>query len=578
MKNSKLVISSFWCSLWAILLAIGWLLPNHYRPWMSFQSDAWVALTCLIGVVALLVRRKGPVPWHGLAILSAFLLFIVWAQYLCGLITMAGTAWVSSAYILGFMLALLAGARWEADSPSQLADALFVAIGLAAIISVGLQLHQWLGLDGLELLTMSFSTSRPYANFGQPNQLGTLLLWGVIAAAWGWTRRRIGNGVALLMAVYLLFGLALTGSRTAWIGVLILLVTSWLWRHCWRDKRMAWCMTGLAMYFFLCVVAVGRLKQLLDTAVGVVGANPLLADRVIQMSSNARLSAWRELIYAVWRHPWYGYGWNQTALAQMSVAENHPALSGVFTYSHNLFLDLLLWCGIPLGALISIGLLMWLWRRVSSVRNAECALLILFVLVIANHAMLELPLYFAYFLLPVGLAIGVLHVKLEVKPIINTGRWTFVVLWFLSAGLLGLIIKDYARIEPSYQTLRLEWDNFKMTQPVGPPEVLLLTQWREYVQYARLEPKAGLTTAEIEHLENVTALFPNIVFFNKLAMTLALNQRPKEAQLWLVRMSKVVPRKQYCEVKKSWERESLRNAAIAAAPWPIRDEDGFVCL
>jgi hypothetical protein len=451
-------------------------------------------------------------------------------------------------------------------------NGLFAAIGLAAIISVGLQLQQWLGLNGLGLLSMGGDHGRPYANFGQPNQLGTFLIWGVLAVAWGWMHRRINSGIAILTTAYLLFGLALTGSRTAWLGVLILLFGSWLWSRHWRDARLPWTVAGLSLYFFLCVIVTRWLGSFLRGAYGGGGEGQLGVDNIVRMSSEIRPTAWRALADAAWQHPWFGYGWKQTALAQMSIAESHPALSGVFSYSHNLFLDLILWCGIPIGVAISVLLLNWLWKRTRAVRNAESALLVLFLLVIANHAMLELPLYWGYFLLPVGLVIGVLHIQLEVKPVIHSGRATLVILWLLSAGLLALIIRDYTRIEPSYQTLRLEWGNFKMTQPPKSPEVLLLTQWRDYIQYARFEPRAGATLSEIEHLRNVTALFPNIVFFNKLAMTLALNQRPQEAQLWLVRMSKVAPRKQYCAVKKSWARESSRNPAIATVPWPVKNK------
>lgn len=577
MQNSSPVVQPFWFFLWIVTLSMGWLLPNHYRPWMSFHSDVWVAVICSLGAAAVILRGSGPVVWHRFTLLPVLMLGMVWAQYASGLISMAGTAWISSAYILGLLLALLTGARWEANSPGQLTDGLFIAIGLAAILSVGLQLYCWFGLDGLGMLSMGGDRDRPSANFGQPNQLATFFLWALLAVAWGWERRRIGGKVAILMAAYLLFGLALTGSRAAWIGMSILFMAGWLWRGLWRDARLPWYVAGLAFYFFICVIFTRWLGPILRTASGAGGAGRLDVDDVIRMSSEVRPTAWRAFADAAWQHPWIGYGWNQTALAQMAVAEKHPALPGVFSYAHNLFLDLILWCGIPLGLLIAVALLTWLWKCVRAVRNAESALLVLFLLVIANHAMLELPLYWAYFLLPVGLVIGALHIQLGIKPVMLSGRWVLVLIWFFSAGLLTLLIRDYTRVEPSYQTLRLEWDNFQMTQPVGPPDVLLLTQWREYVQYARFVPIDGATASDIDHLRNVTALFPNIVFFNKLAMTLAMNHHPQEAQLWLIRMSKVAPRKQYCALKRSWTRESLRNPSVAVVSWPIKDADGFVC-
>lgn len=567
MTLARPVMTPFWLSLWAGMLALGWLLPNHYRPWLSFHSDAWIALVLSLASAAVIVRARGPLVWHRMAVLVALLLCVPWLQYVFGLVPMAGTAWISSAYLLGLSLALLIGAHWESSSPGQLANGLFLAIGMAAVLSVGLQLHQWLELGGMELLDMGGGLGRPHANLGQPNQLGTFLLWGLLAAAWGLLRERIGVWTALLLAVYLLFGLALTGSRTAWVAVLLLVAASWLWRRLWTHPRLPWIATGLGLYFFVCVVGLGWLHH-----VSQGNLQPDLND-FTRMSGDVRSLAWAAFIDAAWQRPFFGYGWSQVPLAQMAVATEHPYLQGVFTSSHNLFLDLVLWCGIPLGLLVSVALLGWFWKRLRAVNSAENAVLLLFLLVVANHAMLELPLQFAYFLLPAGMVMGALNTRLDAPPLMRLGRWVSFVLWLAATTLLALIIRDYARVQPSFQTLRMEWQGFKMTRQWGPPDVLLLTQWREYIRYARFEPRAGLNEDELDWMRNVTGLFPNLVFFHKLATALALNQHPDEASMWLKRMCKVVPESQCLAAKGTWAKQALKHPEIAAIPWPVKTAD-----
>lgn len=561
------VMTPFWLGLWSCALALGWLLPNHYRPWLSFHADAWVALLMSLAAVAVLVRARGPVAWHGITLLLAWLCFVPWLQYALGMIPFAGTAWMTSAYLLGLLLALLVGARWESESPGQLVDGLFLAIGIAAVLSVGLQLQQWLQLDGLELWTMGGGPERPAANLGQPNQLGTFLLWGLLAAAWGVLRGRIGGRTALLLALYLLFGLALTRSRTAWIAVLLLLAASWWWRRMWRSSRLPWIVTGLGLYFVFCVLGLGWFQQISQE-----GLRPDLGE-FTRMSSEVRPLVWSAFVDAAWREPLWGYGWGQVVLAQMAVAAEHPHLQGVYLYAHNLFLDLVLWCGIPLGLLISVSLIAWFWRRLRAVNKAEDAVLMLFLLVVANHALLELPLHHAYFLLPVGMVMGALHTRLGARPLMQTGRWTLVVLWLLASTLLTLIVRDYARAEESYQNLRMEWSGIKLKTPASPPEVLLLTQWQDYIRYARFEPRAGLRPEELDWVRHVTGMFPNVVFFNKLATTLALNQQGEEAQLWLTRMCKVVPASQCLAAKAAWARQALSSPDIAAVPWPGQNKN-----
>ena len=555
-------LTPFWLFGWAIALAVGWLLPNHYPPWSTFHMDALLAAVLALASAAVLLRSTGPVVWHGIAILVAALVCVPLLQLGLGLITLSGTAWISSAYLIGFLLALLTGARWELANPGQLADGLFLSIGIAALISVGLQLHQWLSLDLLDIWSMGDGYGRPFANFGQPNQLGTFLLWGVLSAAWGNVRQRIGGPTALLMAAFLLFGVALTASRTAWVAVAVLVAASWAWRRIWLDRRFPWLVTGLGLYFAACVITIGWLGQLLLLTL------PADISDIARISSEQRPVLWSLFMDAAWQHPWSGYGWNQVALAQLAAALNHPSLHVLFFHAHNLFLDLVLWCGIPVGLLLSICLVGWLWLSFRAVCVAEDAVLMMFLLVVGNHAMLELPLHHAYFLLPVGLVMGALNVRSKFRPLLVIGRWSYFGVWFASVMLLVLIVRDYARVESSYQALRFEWARIKYETRGEPPEVLLLTQWREFIRLARFEPTNGMSPEELDWMRNVVGAYPSTGAFHKLAAALAMNQRPDEARLWLRRMCKMVPEAQCNAVRQAWSVQSKQSAQIAAVPWP----------
>jgi hypothetical protein len=199
------------------------LLPNHYPPWPSFHADAWTATVLALAAAAVIFRTKSATQWHASTVLVLLLVFVPWLQYSADLMTFAGQAWMSTVYLLGLLLALLIGQRWEQAGTEQLAGGLFWAIGVAAVLSVNLQLQTWLGLMGagiFDLWSMGLAGARPYANFGQPNQLATFLLWGMLACAWGYSSNKIRASVALLLAAFLLLGIALTQSRTAWLELL----------------------------------------------------------------------------------------------------------------------------------------------------------------------------------------------------------------------------------------------------------------------------------------------------------------------------------------------------------------------
>jgi O-antigen ligase len=555
-------LTPFWLVGWSLAVAVAWLLPNHYPPWSTFHMDAWMAVVLLLLAAAIFVRSVAPVVLHGITLLTAMLVVVPGLQYGFGQIMSAGTAWVSTAYLVGFMLALLVGARWESASTGQLADGLFLAIGIAALVSVGLQLHQWFGLGLLDIWSMGDGYGRPFANFGQPNQLGTFLLWGLLATAWGLIRKKIGIWTTLLMAFYLLFGLALTQSRTVWVAVVMLISAGWIWRRLWLDSRGPWVVTALGLYFAICVLSIGWLSQLFllpqTTNVG----------DIARVSGELRPAVWSLFIDASLQQPWFGYGWNQVASAQMTAALNHPALHIIFLHSHNLFLDLVLWCGIPMGVFVSFYLVRWVWQRLCMVGTPDDAVLLLFLLVVGNHAMLELPLHHAYFLFPTGLIMGALNVRLNVRPVLILGRWSAIGVWLASLILLSLLIRDYTRVEASYQVLRFEWAHIKTKIRGEPPEVLLLTQWRDFVRLARFEPTNGMSDERLDWMRKITITSPSTGFFHKTAAAMAMNQRPEEAKLWLKKLCKVSSESQCAIVKASWANQSQVNPAIAAVPWP----------
>lgn len=562
MVTIKRFDSALWPVLFVLSLVPGWLLPNHYPPWTTFHLDAWIAGVLALAALVLIWHTSAPVSVHGVTLMVSALALLPGIQYRSGQLATAGNAWVCTAYLLGLALALMTGARWESVRAGHLADCLFGAIGVAAIISVGLQFHQWLTLDGLDLWSMGASFLRPHANFGQPNQLASFLLWGLLALGWGVLRGKIGLIVALFAAVYLLFGIALTSSRTSWVGLAIIVLAVWHWRGLWPARSLPLLVCGLALVFCMMVGFMPTINRVL-LLTGETGG----IDNLARLGHESRPQIWALFVDAALQKPWFGYGWNQVALAQMEVADQRPALHIFFAHSHNLFLDLMLWCGIPLGLLVSGFGLAWVWRRFRHVATAEAAVLLLFLVVMANHAMLELPLHHAYVLLPFGLVMGALDQRLGIAPIMQLPRAFAMLLWVTAFVLLSLIVRDYMRVERSYQALRFEWARIK-SPPAEIPDVLLLSQWRDFVGFVKQEPAKGLDEAELESLRRIAALNPGAATLQKLAVVLALNGRSDEAALWLRRMCNTAPKSQCELVRKAWLIDAKTTPEIAAVRWP----------
>lgn len=553
-----------WFALWVCALACAWVLPNHYPPWAAFHADAWTALVLALAAAAVIWRVRTPVAWHGSVLLVAVLAVLPGLQYGVGLIPFAGQAWMSTAYLLGLLLTLLTGQQWERARPEQFMDGLFWAIGIAAIVSVYLQFQTWLGLNSADLhaiWSMGLVAGRPYANMGQPNQLATLLLWGLLACAWAVNKQKIGAAGAAVMAVWLLLGISLTQSRTAWLGLTFVLGASWVWRRHWHSKWLPWAATGLYAFFWSTPFL---LKGL--TAVLLLGSES--AYLRTNFHEEPRPLAWKLFIQAALERPWFGYGWSEVGHAQLAMAADFPALHMTFGHSHNLFLDLVLWTGWPIGILVSVGLIWWFVRCVWAVTNAKDALMIMFLGVVGIHAMLELPLHYAYFLLPVGMVAGVLNQRVGGRMLCQTPRWTFIVLWLVAVSLLLGIARDYFRVESSVQTLRFELARIGSLPTGQPPDVVLLTQLRERIRFVRHEVRSGMNHEELDWLRTMASVYPGGGALYKVATALALNGQSEEAQRWLAKICKIAEVEECERLRRAWAHDALGNQLVAAVPWP----------
>lgn len=203
-------------------------------------------------------------------------------------------------------------------------------------------------------------------------------------------------------------------------------------------------------------------------------------------------------------------------------------------------------------------------------RQPEDGALLLLLGAVGIHALVEFPLQYAYFLLPVGLVMGILNVRLGAHVIGTTPRWILPDLWLSAALVAGVTVRDYAHVDASYTLLRLE-------QPIigqgrgpmgGLPDVRVLTQLREWILVARYKARPGMSQQELNRLTVLTQANPSIPLTYRLATALALNDRPGEARAWLGRICKFTDEDQCRLAQDTWARESPNDSRTAAIRWP----------
>lgn len=518
-----------------VFAALSWLTPNHSTPWLSFHADFMMALALCVGLFGELLRRRperdalSPLTVGTLAVAA-----IPMAQVAAGLIRFAGDGWMAAIYLSGFALAQVFGQRlanrWGIDRVAERLALVFLAASLA---SVGLQFYQWLSISGLGLLAAEMRPlGSPFANFAQQNHLATALVLGLASVLYLYERRRVSGAVTAAGVVFLEFGMAATGSRTAWLSVLMLTGALLLARRRLSLRIPKAGALGIGLAFVAMLVAWPAANDVLLLAPGRTLANQaVVGPRPLFYSSMAD---------AVSRQPWFGYGWQQGLVAQTTVIDDHPAAGRLMGSSHNLVLDLLVWNGVPLALLITGLLCWWLVRQVRQCRSAAQLFLLLGIGAVLVHAMLEYPLNYAYFLLPVGMMMGLLDGATPTRWRIPVPRGALLAFAAIVTSLVAWVAAEYLRVEANTELLQLETARIgtHRIQSVA-PELTLLTQWREYLKYARVEPHAGMSQQELGWMKSVVERFPYAAAMRHYAVANALNGHPDVAAATMARLCKL---------------------------------------
>lgn len=533
-------------SLLLALMPAAWLLSNHYFPWLSaWQEGLALALACAAG---LLVRREGRVPLAWLAA-SGLALASVAVQWVAGQLPFAGDALMVAMYLCAFAgaVAMGAGLAAERGAETKLAvDVLAAGLLVAAVLSVFVALAQWAGGPSLPFFTADLPRgARPFGNLGQPNHLCSAAFLGLCGAAVLHESGRLGRTGFLAVALYLLLGMAVTGSRTGWLQMAAFLAALVLCGHRAGARLRLRDGVLLLLAYALAVWAWPLLNQALLN-----GGGRGLSD---QMHAGVRVPYWTAMLDAVGRAPWAGYGWQQLGAAQWTVALEHPPLGYLFEHSHNIVLDLLLWAGVPVGLLVALAAAWGLLAPLRALRDPRALWFTVLALGLAAHALVEYPLEYAYFLLPMGVALGAAHAlspsQRELRVPVPALRAGFAVL-----GALFLVVAvDYLEAEQNHRLLRLESAHIG-TQRIesAAPELRVLDQLQGLLAFAREEARPGMSAEDLARMARVARRWPIPPAMLRHALAAGLNGQPEEARQTLARLCRMHSRERCRELGPSW--------------------------
>jgi hypothetical protein len=210
----------------------------------------------------------------------------------------------------------------------------------------------------------------------------------------------------------------------------------------------------------------------------------------------------------------------------------------------------------------------WLLKRARNTSTIEQSHYLVFLLLLGIHALLELPLQYAYFLLPFGLIAGSLDVGKERTPATRIhDRILAFALVSVAATVLYMTVVDYLKIETRNYGLRFEVNGIPTSIPRTPPEVRVLDQFNEFFVLVRNQPSSGVAQAEINRMRDSVNVAPSALTMYNLAANLALNGSPQESRHWLITLCKTMPESHCQEARRKWQQDEYIDRA--GVPWPV---------
>lgn len=399
-------------------------------PWTGYGQDMlWFLGIILISIV--FKNKKLSIPRIIIPIL--FIAFIPLFQLITQQAFYFSVGFFSFCFLFVFFIVILL-----AFNSTQLINKqvliLYCAIffSIVSFLTSIFAIAQWLGVEYSFISPLYHS--RPYANIHQPNNMATLLMVGTCGLIVLYESSKLKIALFILLFMCNILAISLSQSRTVWIMLLVLPIFYFLQKHrCQRQSTHAIISAMVVCYFILFYFNVTIAEYLHLTI------PQSLTERL--NSGYLRIEMWRHMFYAISQQPWFGYGWFQTNIAQLEgvlLFKNE----GYLTSAHNILIDLIVWVGIPLGLAIIVYVLYLLKILFTHIQSVFEFFIFAMLLCILIHANLEFPLYYSYFLFPVGFFIGLLLINVKSKIMCvpqSIGYFVF---------LIGILI--YAIVFKSY--------------------------------------------------------------------------------------------------------------------------------
>lgn len=275
---------------------------------------------------------------------------------------------------------------------------IFKAIIFSSLVVIIYGFCQFTGFDFVEWMEPPSQTFRVFSTIGQPNFLGSWLLLTLPIIVYFFVgslfrlrqdrsaKQQIKTGLIAGLFFSVIFSLALTQSRGAWVGLFFaFFFFSIIYNFLQKQKRLAWLLLVLfsIILIFGAYINLSPYQLRMDNNFFLLNRLQGFADLKGSATTQTRLEDWRSARDLIKQKPWLGYGPETQLLFFPQYYTPESALwekvNNFADRAHNDFLDTLLISGVfgLISYLFLIGFVFWQGLKHLFGKKFELSLLVL---------------------------------------------------------------------------------------------------------------------------------------------------------------------------------------------------------
>lgn len=537
-KNTNLFSLVSLMSL-CLMFCLPFMVSYHKSPETAFYGQALAFALGVLSLVVFFKPAKAGLTFPPTLFVPVALILLLGAQWFLGI----GVFWQETTlgvlYLSWAIMLMLTVTHLKQIYPLEtLITWLAYALLFGGLFNVLVVLMQLIDADQF-FWTFALQGTSYTGNLAQVNLLSDYLSLAMASLLYLHLKGRVKASTAYIVVFFLLIALSLTGSRMSWLYVLMISVSFFIFGRAneqaiWRDK---------SKYLLLLPFIFGLIQLCLPLILaGLIPPTP--AARLAEMAGqpSVRLAFIKEALDIARHHPWLGVGWGQFVWYDLIFADTHTVHTGFLSHTHNLFVQILVECGVFALLALLIGCVYWVVQLFKQQNTIERWWLLLIGGIIFVHSMLEYPLWYAYFLGVLVVVVTLADKSIAISPIkpilIKAGAGITIV---AAISLIGVTSFQYKQIEywvSHYSTLNNkqkfgmlnEMSTLQQQTLVAEPLHLILTR-----AYSVLPFKQAPIAAKILKYESVLHYIQAEQDVYRYVLLLATDGQMQQASAYLTR-------------------------------------------